>query len=41
MNNLQAVLLLLLATATLCVEPNTAGFTIGQVKQYKLLKKSG
>ena len=40
MNNLHCTLLILLIASTVAMIPNTAGFDIGKVNEYKLLKKS-
>lgn len=39
MNNLHCTLLTLLIASSLAMIPNTAGFDIGKVNEYKLLKK--
>ena len=41
MNNLQLTLIFLLAVSATATVPNTAGFEIGTVNNYKLLKKEG
>ena len=41
MNNLQSTLIVLLIVSAYSALPNTAGFDIGKVKEYKVLKKEG